>query len=120
MSTSSDKDAKVTQDVLDKLYAGLQALAERQKYIHITDQAKNSWRAVVAYKAGGLGDSEENNKEIKQANKDAEPEIQQPRKGNFPERQAKLQFHPPHQTTLGMAQCGPPTTATAHATATSP
>jgi len=75
-------------------------------------QAKNSWRVVVAYKAGGLSDSEEDNKKIKQADKDTGIEMQQPRKGNVSERQAKLQFQSPPPNYPGYGpmwhQPGPP------------
>ena len=72
ITAPSEKDAKVAQDALDELHEGILALAERQKHIRIADQAKNSWRAVALYKAGGLGDSKEDNDKIKQADKEAE------------------------------------------------
>ena len=120
MSTLSDKDAKVAQGGLDELHIGIQALAECQKHIHIADQAKNSWRVVAAYKARGLGDSEEDNKKIKQADKDAEPEIQQPGRGTSQKGRKNCNFNQLPWVWPNVASARPPTAATAHATVTSP
>ena len=94
ISTPSEKDAKVAQDALD-LHEGILALAERQKHIRIADQAKNSWRAVALYKAGGLGDSKEDNDKIKQADKEAELDWPQSRRESLPDKQRRIPVLPP-------------------------
>lgn len=90
ITAPSEKDAKVAQDALDELHEGILALAERQKHIRIADQAKNSWRAVALYKAGGLGDSKEDNDKIKQADKEAELDGPQSRRESLPDKQRKI------------------------------
>ena len=95
INAPTEKDAKTAQEALNELREGIEALAERQKLIRIADQSKNSWRAVAAYKAGGLGDNEEDNKKIRQADRDAEPEVSRERKESLPERQKRAQFPQP-------------------------
>ena len=70
------------------------SFAERQKHICIADQAKNSWKAVDAYKRAGLGDNEEDNKRIKLADEEAEEDLAQERKA---ERAGRQKSMPPSQ-----------------------
>ena len=62
------------EEALDELKEGVDAIAERQKHIRIADQSEYHWRTVEAYKSGGIADSEEDAKKLKQAEKSAEQE----------------------------------------------
>ena len=53
---------KFLQEALDELNEGQEAIAERQKHIHIADQSEYHWRTKEAYKVGGLSD---NNKDAR-------------------------------------------------------
>ena len=44
---------KFLQEALDELKEGQEAIAKRQKHIHIADQSEYHWRTVEAYKFGG-------------------------------------------------------------------
>ena len=70
---ATEKDVKILQDALDELKEGMGSLAERQ--ICKADQAKNSWKAVDAYKRAGLGDNDKDNKRIKLVDEEAEEDL---------------------------------------------
>ena len=91
---ATEKDVKILRDALEELKEGMGSLAERQKHIRIADQAKNSWKAVDAYKRAGLGDNEEDNKRIKLADEEAEEDLAQERKA---ERAGRQKSMPPSQ-----------------------
>jgi len=75
--SANDKEVKILQDALDELKEGMGSLTERQKHIRIADQAKNSWRAVEAYRRAGIGDNKEDNKRIKLADDEVDEEVAQ-------------------------------------------
>ena len=54
MVTDGDSK-KFLQEALDELKEGQEAIAERQKHIHIADQSEYHRWSVEAYKVGGLG-----------------------------------------------------------------
>ena len=57
---------KFLQEALDELKEGQEAIAERQKYIHIADQSEYHRWSVEAYKVGGLWGYDDDAKRIKE------------------------------------------------------
>jgi len=75
VTPASEKEAKLLQDTLDKLKEGMYTLVEHQKHTQIADRSKSSWRAVMVYKSNGIGDNKEYNKQINQADKEAQDKM---------------------------------------------
>ena len=74
LAPTDEKEKKIVEEALDELKEGVSTIAERQKHIRIADQSEYHWRTVEAYKSGGIADSEEDAKKLKQAEKSVEQE----------------------------------------------
>ena len=71
IAAPGDSDSKkFLKEALEELQEGINVVAKRQKHIRIADQSEYHWRTVEAYKVGALGDSDEDVKKIKEAERD--------------------------------------------------
>ena len=71
IAAPADSDSKkFLKEALEELQEGVDVVAERQKHIRIADQSEYHWRTVEAYKVGALGDSDDDAKKIKEAERD--------------------------------------------------
>jgi len=66
----SEGDRKTVQEPIDELQESMDALAERQKHIHIADTSRFHWRTVDRLRFRNSDISEEEKKWIKEAERD--------------------------------------------------
>ena len=72
---STDKDKATLEKARKELEEGMNALAERQKYIRIADQSEHSWETVAAYIGNDVATNEDDARRIEKAEKTAEQRV---------------------------------------------
>ena len=94
IAAPADSDSKkFLKEVLEELQEGVDVVAERQKHIQIADQSEYHWRTVEAYKVGALGDSNDDAKKIKEAERDVAHQLSREKKK--PNREGRPPPPPP-------------------------
>ena len=95
IAAPGDSDSKkFLKEALEELQEGINMVAERQKHIRIADQSEYHWRTVEAYKVGALGDSDEDVKKIKEAERDVAHQMSREKKK--PNRESRPPPPPPN------------------------
>ena len=95
IAAPGDSDSKkFLKEALEELQEGINMVAERQKHIRIADQSEYHWRTVEAYKVGALGDSDEDVKKIKEAERDVAHQMS--REKRKPSRESRPPPPPPN------------------------
>ena len=96
IAARGDSDSKkFLKEALEELQEGINVVAERQKHIRIADQSEYHWRMMEAYKVGALGDSDEDVKNIKEAESDVAHQMS--REKRKPSRESRPPPPPPNE-----------------------